>query len=167
MIPFRTTLNQRSRICYIVAEMLASGLDGEFVKNIQHLASEDQGVFDLMSFWSKSTDEQERSNLIIDMKACLKDYKLSLLHTCVLADVEFLVDLNGRSNRFVYTTARIVGDNTQDSWSLVVCLPANVKAGDKRLIRVKSIVPDAPLKHGTEFVAWRGVNLLKGRVVIL
>jgi DNA-binding phage protein len=73
-IPFKTTPDQVLRLASIVVEMGKAGIDHQFIADIQTVAQQDQGAFDLMEMWSNAGDAAERDEIVADLDEILDDY---------------------------------------------------------------------------------------------
>jgi hypothetical protein len=69
---FRTTVEQVSKLCGIVGSMRKAGVDADLVDAVMILAHDDQGMFELMELWYNA-DEQERAEIIIDLRRSVDD----------------------------------------------------------------------------------------------
>ena len=73
-IPFKTTPDQVLRLASIVVEMGNAGISHQFIADIQTIAQQDQGAFDLMDMWSKA-DDDEKDEIVADLDEILDDYR--------------------------------------------------------------------------------------------
>lgn len=56
-LPFQTTQEQIAKLPAIMDEMLLSGLAVPFTEKVIELASNDQGIFDLLEMWVEHRNE--------------------------------------------------------------------------------------------------------------
>jgi hypothetical protein len=76
-LPFKTTQEQISKLPAILTEMLLADIAPDFAERVITLASEDQGMFDLLEMWS-----EHRNNLVereLDLQVIMEtlwDYEL-------------------------------------------------------------------------------------------
>lgn len=74
---FETTPEQQAMLRSIVNDMVREGVDPLLCFEAAGLAISDQGVFDLMFLWLKSVDQDERKNIVEDIKKSISDYFLN------------------------------------------------------------------------------------------
>ncbi len=75
MTLFRTTPEQKLQLASIVVEMMAAGLERDFIVQASELARVDQGVYDLMELWRDAAgDAAERAEVIADLQESIDDY---------------------------------------------------------------------------------------------
>lgn len=77
-IPFKTSEAQISQIPSIIKQMESVGIDNLLLNNIIKYGAFDQGLFDLMMYWSYSFVENNTNEcklIIGDLIESVKDYK--------------------------------------------------------------------------------------------
>ena len=70
---FQTTDDQRVRLYEIAAEMVKSGLSSSFIAGAVELASESEGVYDLMELWISEEDPDERGEIVSEIQEAIDE----------------------------------------------------------------------------------------------
>ena len=74
IIPFATTDEQIDMLVTYLSVMQSSGMTQEFVTQTLKLAIYDQGLFDLVKLWYDSNNPSNRTQIIEEIRASIKDY---------------------------------------------------------------------------------------------
>ena len=70
---YQTTDAQKVQVIRIGAEMADRGLAGAFVAGAVELASESQGIYELMSLWASEEDPEVKDEILSDLQESIDE----------------------------------------------------------------------------------------------
>ena len=70
---FQTTDDQKVRLYEIAAVMAKDGLSRSFIAAAVELASDSEGIYDLMELWSSEDDEDEKGAIVSDIQEAIDE----------------------------------------------------------------------------------------------
>lgn len=73
MIPFPTTKAELIKLEFILEKLKLEKFDKDFIFDCKAIASDDQGVFDLLNLWFEGTDINENNECINDIRQILHE----------------------------------------------------------------------------------------------